>query len=319
MAQVLKLKRTAVQGKTPTTSNLELGELAINTYDGKIFFERDNGTPSIQQILTTNTSATGSIQILGDITSSNLYVQGNALIDGDLVLGGNITIGNSNTDSLTITADLSSSLIPDLNATFDLGSSSKKWNNLYVVTASADYFIGDGSGITNVVTEIAEVSTVTSSFDNTSSFSVTHNFNSKNVLVSVYGSDNTEIIPQSVTLTNNNTTDIVLSGNNSGYVVVAKGGHIVSGSTDWGSITNLPLGLVSGSNQITSLTTYKETVSDNSTYNITHNLGEQYPIVQAWNTSTSQQEVPSSITTNSTNQVTVVFSTTFAGVVIVKK
>ena len=54
-------------------------------------------------------------------------------------------------------------------------------------------------------------------------------------------------------------------------------------------------------------------------YNITHNLGEQYPIVQAWNTSTSQQEVPSSITTNSTNQVTVVFSTTFAGVVIVKK
>ena len=42
MAQVLKLKRTAVQGKSPTTDTLELGELAINTYDGKLYFEKDD-------------------------------------------------------------------------------------------------------------------------------------------------------------------------------------------------------------------------------------------------------------------------------------
>ncbi len=41
MAQTIKLKRTSVQGKTPTTYNLDLGELAINTYDGRIFFEKD--------------------------------------------------------------------------------------------------------------------------------------------------------------------------------------------------------------------------------------------------------------------------------------
>ena len=47
MAQVVKLKRTSVEGRKPTTSNIELGELAINTFDGKIYFEKDNGSPSI--------------------------------------------------------------------------------------------------------------------------------------------------------------------------------------------------------------------------------------------------------------------------------
>ncbi len=63
----------------------------------------------------------------------------------------------------------------------------------------------------------------------------------------------------------------------------------------------------------------QETVRGASSYAVTHNLNEQYPIVQSWNTGTSQQELPTSITTNSVNRVTVVFSTTFAGVIIVKK
>ena len=78
-------------------------------------------------------------------------------------------------------------------------------------------------------------------------------------------------------------------------------------------------GLISGSAQITNLTTHKETVSGASSYAVDHNLGEQYPIVQCWNTSTSQQEFPQSITTNSVNRVTVVFNHNFAGIIIVKK
>jgi len=47
MAQTIKLKRTAVPGKIPSTSQLELGEVGINTYDGKIFIKKNNGTESI--------------------------------------------------------------------------------------------------------------------------------------------------------------------------------------------------------------------------------------------------------------------------------
>jgi hypothetical protein len=191
--------------------------------------------------------------------------------------------------------------------------------NLGSGAITASYFVGDGSGITNVVTEIAEVATITASFDNQSSIAVSHNFNTKNVIVSVYGTNDSQIIPSSVTLSDNNTATIGLSTAGSGYVVVAKGGHIVSGSTDWGNIVNKPSGIVSGSSQITSLTTYKETVSGNSVYAITHNLNEEYPIVQAWNTANKRQELPSIVESTSVNAISVTFSTTFNGVIIVKK
>ena len=44
MANDIKLKRSAVEGKAPTTSALALGELAINTYDGFIYMKKSDGT-----------------------------------------------------------------------------------------------------------------------------------------------------------------------------------------------------------------------------------------------------------------------------------
>lgn len=37
MANKIKLKQSSVSGKVPTTTDLDLGELGINTYDGKLF------------------------------------------------------------------------------------------------------------------------------------------------------------------------------------------------------------------------------------------------------------------------------------------
>jgi len=50
MAQTLKLKRSAVAGRVPTTSDLQLGELGLNTYDGKLYTRRDNGSVSIVEL-----------------------------------------------------------------------------------------------------------------------------------------------------------------------------------------------------------------------------------------------------------------------------
>ena len=41
MATNFKLKRSSVANKRPGLTNLELGELALNTYDGYLFTERD--------------------------------------------------------------------------------------------------------------------------------------------------------------------------------------------------------------------------------------------------------------------------------------
>jgi hypothetical protein len=50
MANRIKLKRSAVAAKVPTTSDLELGELALNTYDGKLYTKKDDGTASIVEL-----------------------------------------------------------------------------------------------------------------------------------------------------------------------------------------------------------------------------------------------------------------------------
>ena len=72
MAQNIKLKRSAVSGKVPTAAQLAAGELAINTADGKLYFERDDAT--IQTILTTDAVITGSLNLNGPITGSDISI-----------------------------------------------------------------------------------------------------------------------------------------------------------------------------------------------------------------------------------------------------
>ena len=53
MARVtnIKLRRAATASAVPTTSQLDLGEIALNTYDGKAYMKKDvGGTQSVVQI-----------------------------------------------------------------------------------------------------------------------------------------------------------------------------------------------------------------------------------------------------------------------------
>ena len=69
-ANEIKLKRSGVESRVPTISDLTLGELAVNTYDGKLFFKKNNGSDSLESIVTTNAQITGSIELTGAVTSS---------------------------------------------------------------------------------------------------------------------------------------------------------------------------------------------------------------------------------------------------------
>ena len=63
MSQQILIKRSSVAGKTPTTVQLSLGELAINTYDGKVFLKKNVlGTESIVEV--------GATTLTGDVTGS---------------------------------------------------------------------------------------------------------------------------------------------------------------------------------------------------------------------------------------------------------
>ena len=63
---------------------------------------------------------------------NHLLVAGNSVLSGDLTLGGDITIGDAASDNLVISADLSSSLIPNASDAYNLGSATQRWNNLFL-------------------------------------------------------------------------------------------------------------------------------------------------------------------------------------------
>ena len=84
MAQIIKLRRSSTQGAAPTTSQLNLGEIAINTYDGKLYFEKNDGSETIQSIVTTGGSVTNPI-------TGSIFVSGSIVIEGELSGSGDTT------------------------------------------------------------------------------------------------------------------------------------------------------------------------------------------------------------------------------------
>ena len=64
-------------------------------------------------------------------TSNRVNVDGNLHATGDITWDGSIVFGNDNLDNVTFDADINSSIIPNVNNEFDIGSSDKEWQNLY--------------------------------------------------------------------------------------------------------------------------------------------------------------------------------------------
>ena len=75
------------------------------------------------------TSLAGNNGTIG--VSSSLNVSGSITLTGNVTANGNIVLGDSTGDSVSLGADISSSLIPDATATYDLGTMAKAWRNLH--------------------------------------------------------------------------------------------------------------------------------------------------------------------------------------------
>jgi hypothetical protein len=77
----IKLRRSSVAGKVPATADLALGELAVNTTDGKIFFKKNDGADAIVQIANTDTPT-----FTGTVAVDKLEVQGPGGDEGGEIL-----------------------------------------------------------------------------------------------------------------------------------------------------------------------------------------------------------------------------------------
>ena len=168
---------------------LRRGSGSVSLVDGELYVNK--GPDSLQYsvgdreitLAKLDELNTGSLNLYGDITASNLFVTGNVKIDGK------ITVGNETGDTLNIVASLSSSLIPSNHKAFDLGSNSNWYKNGYIETISSSFISGAIAGIGSLEVFSASVDNRLDRVEASSSLYDNAMSGSKRLYVSPSGSD----------------------------------------------------------------------------------------------------------------------------------
>ena len=135
---VIKLKRSHSGSSVPTTSDLVAGEIAVNTADKKIYMRDDSN--NIVEVANGMGGGAGSFTTL---TAS-----------GATTLNGAVTLGDATGDDITFTGRIASHMIPKTNNTYSLGTSSLRWNDLYLAGDTIDIggstITSDGTGTLSI-------------------------------------------------------------------------------------------------------------------------------------------------------------------------
>lgn len=85
-----------------------------------------------------NTNNTGTLTVTGTTTTNGTFdANGQINLNGLTKVNGNIDIGNATTDTVSFTARVDTTILPIADMTYNLGSSTLKWNTVY-----ADVHVG---------------------------------------------------------------------------------------------------------------------------------------------------------------------------------
>ena len=104
-----------------------------------------------------------NIYIDGTAQVDTLQVDESATITADLTVNGNTTLGNAATDTVTVTADVASNLIPSADNTYDLGATGSEWKDLYITgTANIDSLVADTAAISAGTATLSAATVITS-------------------------------------------------------------------------------------------------------------------------------------------------------------
>jgi plastocyanin len=110
MATPIRIKRSAVAGKKPTVDQLQLGELAVNFYDGKVFLKQDTGGVGI---------ATGVVEVGGNL--DKLEVTGVSTFTGAIDANGDLDVdGHTELDNVNVSGVSTFAGAADFNGSVDI-------------------------------------------------------------------------------------------------------------------------------------------------------------------------------------------------------
>ena len=133
MSTLIKLRRSAVAGRIPTTAQLSLGELAINTADGKIYIKQYDAGANTESIVEFSADPLDLLALIKTVDGAGSGLDSDFLdgidstqflrsdeddtFDGNLVVTGDFTVSGNTTYVNTETINLSDNIIT-LNANF---------------------------------------------------------------------------------------------------------------------------------------------------------------------------------------------------------
>ena len=125
----------------------DTGLYIYSSVDGQLDIVADTEV----QIAATTIDINGAVDVSG-----NLDVGGNLTVTGTTTLnGGTLTLGDAATDNVVFGADVNSSIIPNTDNTYDLGSTGQRWKDAYVDgIAYIDTINFNGTAITSTAAEL---------------------------------------------------------------------------------------------------------------------------------------------------------------------
>jgi len=162
-----------ITGNTITSDVDTIGFKAAGGHEPTVYHSRlqiDEFEISGNSISTLNTNAnielrpsgTGTVEIFANTNiDGNLDVTGNITADGNVTINGDITLGDQPTDTIQINAKIESDIIPSANNTYNLGSPSNKWLNVYVNNFYTDALYVPTLDVGNLMFRDNEISTTT--------------------------------------------------------------------------------------------------------------------------------------------------------------
>ena len=114
-----------------------------------------------------------------NLNGQDIIGTGNINISGNITATGNIDIGDNTNDTVTITAQVDSNITPTIDNTFNLGTLSKRWQNVYASGLSVDGQIDAVSINANTVADNSTVmvNVATNTFTGNLTGTVTGNVN----------------------------------------------------------------------------------------------------------------------------------------------
>jgi hypothetical protein len=121
----------------------------IDNVSGDTFTFSSNGSIGGNLTLTGNLVQSGNNTTTGTgYFGGNLTANADLAVTGTLNAAGDVNFGNATTDTVTFISRVDSSIIPSADATYNLGSTTQEWQNLYIDgTAEIDQLNADSVDI----------------------------------------------------------------------------------------------------------------------------------------------------------------------------